>query len=110
MEYDPRKYRLSRQRRAEGQTGYFRIVLSFASIFALPTSSRVVTTRHVSVLLNETLDGLAIKPGGRYIDGTVGGGPAAILASAPDVEVLGLDADRRHWNARLYACCHSVRA
>ena len=61
----------------------------------LPPSSRVVTTQHVSVLLNETLDGLAIKPGGRYIDGTVGGGghSEAILASAPDVEVLGLDAD-----------------
>jgi 16S rRNA (cytosine1402-N4)-methyltransferase len=67
----------------------------FASIFALPASSRVATTQHVSVLLNETLDGLAIKPGGRYIDGTVGGGghSEAILASAPDVEVLGLDAD-----------------
>jgi 16S rRNA (cytosine1402-N4)-methyltransferase len=69
--------------------------LSFASIFAPPTSSRVVTTQHVSVLLNETLDGLAIKPGGRYIDGTVGGGghSEAILASAPDVEVLALDVD-----------------
>ena len=55
----------------------------------------MVTTQHVSVLLNETLDGLAIKPGGRYIDGTVGGGghSEAILASAPDAKVLGLDAD-----------------
>ena len=64
-------------------------------MFALPVSSRVVTTQHVSVLLNETLDGLAIKPGGRYIDGTVGGGghSEAILASASDAELLGLDAD-----------------
>lgn len=78
-----------------GQTGYLTFGLSFASIFALPASSRVATTQHVSVLLNETLDGLAIKPGGRYIDGTVGGGghTEAILASAPEVEVLGLDAD-----------------
>jgi 16S rRNA (cytosine1402-N4)-methyltransferase len=55
----------------------------------------VVVTQHVSVLLNETLDGLAVKPGGRYIDGTVGGGghSEAILASIPNAEVLGLDAD-----------------
>jgi 16S rRNA (cytosine1402-N4)-methyltransferase len=78
-----------------GQAGYLTFGLSFASIFAPPASSRVATTQHVSVLLNETLDELAVKPGGRYIDGTVGGGghTEALLASAPDVEVLGLDAD-----------------
>ncbi len=77
-----------------GQVGYLTFGLSFAPIFALPVSSRVAT-QHVSVLLSETLDGLAIKPGGRYIDGTVGGGghSEAILASAPDAEVLALDAD-----------------
>src|SRR5512135_1136711 len=95
MEYYPRQYRLGRQRRAVGQSGYLTFGLSLASIFALPTSSRVVTTQHVSVLLYETLDGLALKPGGRYIDGTVGGGghSEAILSVAPDVELLGLDAD-----------------
>ena len=83
-----------------GQAGYLTFGFSFASLFALPTSSRAdalsrATTQHVSVLLNETLDELTIKPGGRYIDGTVGGGghSEAILASAPDVELLGLDAD-----------------
>ncbi len=78
-----------------GQAGYLTFALSLAPIFAPPAYSRVVTTQHVSVLLNVTLDGLGIKPGGRYIDGTVGGGghSEAILASAPDVQLLGLDAD-----------------
>ena len=64
-----------------GQSGYLTFGWSFASIFALPTSSRVVTTQHVSVLLNETLEGLGIKPGGRYIDGTVGGGAKNIAST-----------------------------
>ncbi len=78
-----------------GQAGYLTFALSLAPIFAPLAYSRVVTTQHVSVLLNVTLDGLGIKPGGRYIDGTVGGGghSEAILASAPDVQLLGLDAD-----------------
>ncbi len=47
-------------------------------------------------MLNETIDLLAIKPGGRYIDATFGGGghSRAILdASAPDGTLLALDAD-----------------
>ena len=51
---------------------------------------------HRSVLLEPALTGLAIRPGGRYIDGTLGAGghAAAILErSAPDGRLLGLDVD-----------------
>ncbi|MBP7688601.1 MAG: 16S rRNA (cytosine(1402)-N(4))-methyltransferase RsmH [Thermoflexales bacterium] len=60
-----------------------------------PSVSFMTTTQHVSVLPQETRDGLALKPGGRYIDGTVGGGghSESILSAAPDIELLGLDAD-----------------
>lgn len=51
---------------------------------------------HIPVLLAEVLDGLQAQPGGRYIDGTVGGGghTARILSEcAPDGQVLAVDAD-----------------
>jgi 16S rRNA (cytosine1402-N4)-methyltransferase len=51
--------------------------------------------RHVTVLLQETIDGLNVEAGGRYIDGTLGGGghTEEILKRAPDSQVLALDAD-----------------
>jgi len=51
---------------------------------------------HVPVLYREVLIGLQVRPGGRYIDATVGAGrhAAGILdTSAPDGRLLGLDAD-----------------
>ncbi|MEE8390234.1 MAG: 16S rRNA (cytosine(1402)-N(4))-methyltransferase RsmH, partial [Anaerolineae bacterium] len=51
---------------------------------------------HISVLFQEALDGLQVRPGGRYIDATVGGGghAAGILeASSPAGCLLGLDQD-----------------
>jgi 16S rRNA (cytosine1402-N4)-methyltransferase len=56
---------------------------------------RAVST-HVPVLLSETLRALAVQPGGRYIDCTVGAGghAAAILEhSSPGGQLLGIDAD-----------------
>ena len=51
---------------------------------------------HVSVLYNEIIAGLQPRPGGRYIDGTLGAGGHAfgiLQESAPTGELLGLDLD-----------------
>jgi 16S rRNA (cytosine1402-N4)-methyltransferase len=53
-------------------------------------------SQHVPVMLNEVLQFLQPRPGGNYIDGTLGGGghSAAILErAAPDGKVLGIDTD-----------------
>lgn len=51
---------------------------------------------HIPVLLEETLKYLQPGPGGRYIDGTIGGGghtEAILQRSEPDGRVLGIDQD-----------------
>jgi len=51
---------------------------------------------HLPVLFDEVMTALAVKPGGCYVDGTVGlGGHAAgiLERSGPDGRLLGLDAD-----------------
>lgn len=51
---------------------------------------------HYSVLYRETLAGLNLQPGGRYIDGTLGAGGHSygiLEATAPDGKLLGLDVD-----------------
>jgi 16S rRNA (cytosine1402-N4)-methyltransferase len=51
---------------------------------------------HIPVLLREAIEALAVQPGGRYIDCTLGAGghAAAILdRSSPGGQLLGIDAD-----------------
>jgi 16S rRNA (cytosine1402-N4)-methyltransferase len=58
--------------------------------------SREQQSGHVSVLLNEAIEFLAVKPGGSYIDATVGlGGHSFELAKrlGPQGHLIGLDKD-----------------
>jgi 16S rRNA (cytosine1402-N4)-methyltransferase len=53
---------------------------------------------HQPVLLRETVEQMLVRPGGVYLDATVGEGGhagAVLLASAPDGVVLGIDWDPR---------------
>jgi 16S rRNA (cytosine1402-N4)-methyltransferase len=53
-------------------------------------------TKHISVLLHESVDALRPRPGGLYLDGTLGGGghTAELLErSAPTGRVLSMDVD-----------------
>jgi len=51
---------------------------------------------HEPIMLREIVDSLNLKPGGIYVDGTVGGGghaQAILAATAPDGVVIGIDRD-----------------
>ena len=53
-------------------------------------------TAHIPVLVKEVIEALAVQPGGRYIDCTIGGGGHAVAIldhSSPGGQLLGLDAD-----------------
>jgi 16S rRNA (cytosine1402-N4)-methyltransferase len=50
---------------------------------------------HIPVLSREVVEGLAVHPGGRYLDATVGGGGHSrlILEAAPDAQLTAMDQD-----------------
>jgi len=50
---------------------------------------------HVPVLSQEVVEGLAVHPGGHYLDATVGGGGHSrlILEAAPDAQLTAMDQD-----------------
>ena len=54
---------------------------------------------HQSVLLDEVIAGLNLKPQGVYVDCTLGGGghTLALLQAQPDCTVIGIDQDPRRW-------------
>lgn len=53
--------------------------------------------KHISVLMEEAIAGLNLKPGGRYLDATVGGGGHSqqILTRGVDTRVIALDQDQQ---------------
>ena len=56
----------------------------------------MVSFAHIPVLVNETIQALAVQLGGRYVDCTLGGGGHAVAIlehSSPGGQLLGIDAD-----------------
>ena len=56
----------------------------------------MMTAIHIPVMVREVIDALAVRPGGRYVDGTVGeGGHAEMIleAATPGGQLLGIDRD-----------------
>lgn len=65
--------------------------------------------KHISVLFNETLDGLCLHSGGIYADGTLGGGghSRGMFDRCGDIRLIGIDQDAEAINAaskRLAGC------
>lgn len=62
----------------------------------LPLPGKAGSFHHLTVLREEAIDLLAVHPGGRYCDGTLGGAGHAVAileASSPNGTVLGIDRD-----------------
>ena len=61
---------------------------------ARPPSATITDPDHIPVLLNEVVEGLALKDGGRYVDGTFGaGGYTVAMLNAAQCTVWAVDRD-----------------
>lgn len=62
----------------------------------LPEETENPAFVHIPVLAKELIEGLAIRPGGHYLDATVGGGGHSrlILDAFPDTRVSAIDRDQ----------------
>lgn len=68
---------------------------------------------HVSVLLSESVDGLAVKPDGVYVDGTVGGAGHSLeiagrLSNGGRLIALDRDPDAVEIASQRLACCNAA--
>src|SRR2546428_556848 len=59
----------------------------------LPDNISLISNPHIPVLLNEVVQGLQVRSGGVYIDGTVGAGGHAAAIMAPDLVTSLPDAE-----------------
>lgn len=69
--------------------------LKMKSDSQIPDDLEASTFSHIPVLSREVIEGLAVHPGGHYLDATVGGGGHSrlILEAAEDVQLTALDQD-----------------
>lgn len=62
------------------------------------------TVYHIPALLRQSIEGLAVKPNGTYVDVTFGGGGhsrAILECLGPDGHLIGMDQDMDAWQNRL---------
>ena len=60
------------------------------------STDTTTSTKHVSVLLHESIDNLDLDPGKIFLDGTLGGGGHSALVAerfGNDIDIIGLDRD-----------------
>ena len=101
-------------RQAPLRTSVGSVLSEWVSLAAATHEDEDLGFHHIPVLVTETVEWLSVRPGGVYVDGTVGEGghSAAILAaSGPDGATLGIDRDPRSVDAaRLRLTDYGARA
>ena len=72
--------------------------MSTAVSWQMSAPNKNAAETHIPVLVREVLEGMDLKPGGIYVDGTLGAGghAKAILKSCPDIKFfIGFDLDQQ---------------